>query len=138
MDTINQRQDSIIEEFSTFENWMDKYSYLIELSDDIPKLDAKYKNDTYLINGCQSRVWLNVELNNDKLNIFADSDAIIAKGIVALLIRVLDGMTPQDIYNCDLYFIEKIGLSENLTPTRANGLLSMIKRIKIFALAFIK
>lgn len=136
MDIINQRQDEIIEEFNGIDDWMDKYNYLIELSHELPPLDTKYKTDTYLIDGCQSRVWINVELNDGILNISADSDAIIAKGLVSLLVRILNGASAEEVKDCDLYFINKIGLSENLTPTRANGLLSMIKRIKMFALAF--
>lgn len=134
---IKEKQDEIIEEFEGIDDWMDKYNYLIELSRELPILDPKYKNDTYLIDGCQSRVWINATLDdNGCMRFTADSDAIIAKGLVALLLRVFDGSKPEEIVASDLYFIDKIGLSENLTPTRANGLLSMIKRIKMFALAF--
>ncbi|MFI3262634.1 MAG: SufE family protein [Rikenellaceae bacterium] len=136
MNLINQRQDEIIDEFSGIDDWMDKYNYLIELSHELPQLDPKYKTDAYLIDGCQSRVWINAEIEDGVMRISAESDAIIAKGLVALLVRVFDGVSPEEIKNADLYFIDKIGLSENLTPTRANGLLSMVKRIKMFALAF--
>ncbi|MFI3267797.1 MAG: SufE family protein [Rikenellaceae bacterium] len=138
MNLINQRQDEIIEEFSDIDDWMDKYNYLIELSHELPQLDAKYKTDAYLIDGCQSRVWINAEIVDGVMKLSAESDAIIAKGLVALLVRVFDGISPQEIKDCELYFIDKIGLSENLTPTRANGLLSMVKRIKMFALAYTK
>ncbi len=134
--TINEIQDEIIEEFSLFDDWMDKYQYLIDLSKNLPVIDDKYKSDEYLIKGCQSQVWLFAEKKDDKVVFTADSDAIITKGIISLLIRVLSNQTPQDILDCDLHFIEAIGLKENLSPTRSNGLLSMIKQMKIYALAF--
>lgn len=134
--TINEIQDEIIDEFSLFDNWMDKYQYLIDLSRQLPIIDAKYKTEEYLIKGCQSQVWLFAEMQDNKVIFTADSDAIITKGIISLLIRVLSNQTPQDILDCDLHFIEAIGLKENLSPTRSNGLLSMIKQMKIYALAF--
>lgn len=134
--TINEIQEEIIDEFSLFDDWMDKYQYLIDLSKNLPIIDNKYKTEEYLIKGCQSQVWLFAEKIDDKIVFTADSDAIITKGIISLLIRVLSNQTPEDILNCDLHFIEAIGLKENLSPTRSNGLLSMIKQIKIYALAF--
>ncbi len=133
---INTKQDEIIEEFSIFDDWMDKYNYLIELSRELPAIDPKYKTNQYLIEGCQSKVWLNAELEKGVLKFSADSDAIITKGIVALLIRVLNNQKPEDVMNVDLYFIEKIGLQQNLSPTRSNGLLAMVKQMKLYALAF--
>lgn len=134
--TINEVQDQIIEEFSAFDDWLAKYDYLIELSNQLPPIDPQYKTNEYLIKGCQSRVWLNAELQNGKVIFTADSDAIITKGIIALLIRVLSNRTPDEILDADLYFIDRIGLKENLSPTRANGLLSMIKQIRMYALAY--
>jgi cysteine desulfuration protein SufE len=134
--TINEIQDEIIEEFSDFEDWMDKYQLLIDLGSDQPPLEEKYKNEQNLIDGCQSRVWLQADMIDGKLHFQAESDALIVKGIVALLIRVLGDHTPQEILDTDLYFIEKIGLSEHLSPTRSNGLLAMIKQMKMYALAF--
>lgn len=134
--TINEIQDEIIDEFSLFDDWMDKYQYLIDLSKNLPLIDEKYKTEEYLIKGCQSQVWLFAEHTDGKILFTADSDAIITKGIVSLLIRVMSGQTPQAILDCDLHFIEAIGLKENLSPTRSNGLLSMIKQMKIYALAF--
>lgn len=136
MMTINEIQDEIIEEFSDFEDWMDKYQLLIDLGSDQPPLEEKYKNEQNLIDGCQSRVWLQADIIDGKLHFQAESDALIVKGIVALLIRVLGDHTPQEILDTDLYFIEKIGLSEHLSPTRSNGLLAMIKQMKMYALAF--
>ena len=133
---IEEIQNEIIEEFSTFEEWMDKYEYLIELGRDLPQIDSKYKTNEYLINGCQSKVWLNAELKDGKIYFTADSDAIITKGIVALLIRVLNERTPQEVMNANLFFIDKIGLTENLSPTRSNGLLAMLKQMKMFGMAF--
>ena len=133
---INEIQDEIIDEFSLFDDWMDKYQYLIDLSKNLPVIDPKYKTENYLIKGCQSQVWLFAEKKDDKIFFTADSDAIITKGIISLLIRVLSNQTPQDILDCDLHFIETIGLKENLSPTRSNGLLSMIKQMRIYALAF--
>ncbi len=134
--TINEVQDQIIEEFSAYDDWLDKYNYLIELSKQLPIIDPKYKTEEYLIKGCQSRVWLNAEMNDGKIIFSADSDAIITKGIIALLIKVLSDRTPDEILNTDLYFVDKIGLKENLSPTRANGLVSMIKQMRMYALAY--
>lgn len=134
--TINQTQDEIIEEFSLFDDWMDKYEHLIELSKNLPAIPEKYKTNEYLISGCQSKVWLQAELKDGKVVFTADSDAIITKGIIALLIRVLSGREPGEIINQDLYFIDRIGLKENLSPTRSNGLLAMVKQMKLYALAF--
>lgn len=134
--TINETQEQIIEDFSTFTEWLDKYAYLIELGKELAPYDPKYKVDQNLIQGCQSRVWLNAELVDGKVVYTADSDAIITKGIISLLIRVLSGQTPKDIIDADLYFIDKIGLRENLSPTRANGLVSMMKQMKLYAIAF--
>ena len=136
MMTLNEIQDEIIEEFSDFEDWMDKYQLLIDLGSDQPPLEEKYKNEQNLIDGCQSRVWLQADMIDGKLHFQAESDALIVKGIVALLIRVLGDHTPQEILDTDLYFIERIGLSEHLSPTRSNGLLAMIKQMKMYALAF--
>ena len=134
--TINEKQDEIIEEFSVFDDWMDKYAYLIEIGNSLEGFDDKNRVEQNLIEGCQSRVWLNGELKDGKVYFTADSDAIITKGIVALLIRVLSGHTPDEILEADLYFIEKIGLKEHLSPTRSNGLVSMIKQMRMYALAF--
>ena len=136
MMTINEIQDEIIEEFSDFEDWMDKYQLLIDLGSDQPPLEEKYKNEQNLIDGCQSRVWLQADMIDSKLHFQAESDALIVKGIVALLIRVLGDHTPQEILDTDLCLIERIGLSEHLSPTRSNGLLAMIKQMKMYALAF--
>ena len=134
--TINEAQDEIIGEFSVFDDWLDKYEYLIELSGSLPAIGEEHKNEQFLIRGCQSRVWVDAELRDGKIYFTADSDAIITKGIIALLIRVLSGRTPQEIVDSDLYFIDRIGLRENLSPTRANGLLAMIKQMKLYALAY--
>ncbi len=134
--TINQIQDQIIEEFSIFDDWMDKYSYVIDLANDIPIIDANKKIDENLINGCQSKVWLDAKFIDGKIIFSADSDAIITKGIISLLIRVLSNHTPDEIINADLYFLEKIGLRENLSPNRSNGLIAMIKQMKMYALAY--
>ncbi|MBN1652047.1 MAG: SufE family protein [Bacteroidales bacterium] len=134
--TIQEKEQDIIEEFSVFEDWMDKYNYLIELGQSLPLIDNKYRNDSYLIQGCQSRVWISAEMEDGKLILKADSDAVITKGIVYLLIHVLSGQKPEDILNADLDFLSKIGMQEHLSPTRANGLTSMIKQIKLYALAF--
>ena len=136
MKTINEIQDEIIEEFSDFDDWMDKYQLLIDMGSDQPPLDEKYKNEQNLIDGCQSRVWLQADMEGNKLHFQAESDALIVKGIVTLLIRVLNDHTPQEIMDADLYFIERIGLSEHLSPTRSNGLLAMVKQMKMYALAF--
>lgn len=134
--TTNEIQDEIIEEFSEFTEWMDKYQMLIDLGNDLDGLDAEYKNEQNLIDGCQSRVWLQCDIKDGKLVFTADSDALITKGIIALLIRVVSGHTPKEILDTDLYFIERIGLHQHLSPTRSNGLLSMVKKIKAYALAF--
>lgn len=134
--TINEIQDEIIEEFSDFDDWMDRYQLLIDLGSDEAPLDEQYKTEQNLIDGCQSRVWLQADMVDDKLHFQAESDALIVKGIVALLIRVLSDHTPQEILDADLYFIEKIGLREHLSPTRSNGLLAMMKQMKMYALAF--
>lgn len=134
--TINEAQDEVIAEFEDFTDWMDKYQMLIDLGNDLEELNAKYKNDSNLIDGCQSRVWLQCDYADGKLVFTADSDALITKGIIALLIRVLSGHTPQEILDADLYFIDKIGLRQHLSPTRSNGLLAMVKQIKSYALAY--
>ena len=134
--TINEAQDEIIGEFSVFDEWLDKYEYLIELRGSLPAIGEEHRNEQFLIRGCQSRVWVDAELRDGKIYFTADSDAIITKGIIALLIRVLSGRTPQEIVDSDLYFIDRIGLRENLSPTRANGLLAMIKQMKLYALAY--
>ena len=129
-------QDQIIEDFAVFDDWLDKYDYLIELSDSLPTMDPAHKTDEYLINGCQSRLWIDARMQDGKVYYSADSDAIITKGITALLMRVMNGRTPQQILDTDLYFIDAIGLKENLSPTRSNGLLAMIKQMRMYALAF--
>jgi cysteine desulfuration protein SufE len=134
--TIDQVQNEIISEFEVFDDWLDKYNYLIELSNDLPRIDPKYKTNEYVINGCQSKVWLKADLVDGKILFTADSDAIITKGIVSLLIRVLSGRDPSEIVDADLVFIDRIGLRENLSPTRSNGLLSMVKQMKLYALAY--
>jgi len=133
---MDKIQEEIIEEFSVYDDWLDKYDYLIELSETLPAIDGKHRTDQYVIQGCQSRVWVDAELRDGRVWFTADSDAIITKGIIALLIRVLNGRTPQDILSTELYFIDRIGLSANLSPTRANGLLAMVKQMKLYALAF--
>jgi cysteine desulfuration protein SufE len=134
--TINEIQDEIIEEFSGFDDWMDKYQLLIDLGNEQAPLDDKYKTEQNLIDGCQSRVWLQADYADGVIRFTAESDALIVKGIVALLIRVLSGHTPQEILDADLYFIEEIGLKEHLSPTRSNGLLAMVKQMRMYALAF--
>ena len=135
--TINEIQDEIIEEFSGFDDWMDKYQLLIDLGNEQEPLADKYKTEQNLIDGCQSRVWLQADLTpTGVIHFSAESDALIVKGIVALLIRVLSDHTPQEILDADLYFIEQIGLKEHLSPTRSNGLLAMVKQMKMYALAF--
>jgi cysteine desulfuration protein SufE len=136
MMNMNEIQKEIIAEFEVFEDWLDKYNYLIELSNDLPIMDPKYKTSEYLINGCQSKVWLRADLVDGKIRFTADSDAIITKGIVSLLIRVLSDRDPAEIMDTDLVFIDRIGLRENLSPTRSNGLLSMVKQMKLYALAY--
>ena len=134
--TINEIQDEIIEEFSGLDDWMDRYQLLIDLGNEQEPLDEKYKTDSNLIDGCQSRVWLQADYNSGVIHFSAESDALIVKGIVSLLIRVLSDHTPQEILDADLYFIEEIGLREHLSPTRSNGLLAMVKQMRTYALAF--
>ena len=136
MKTINELQDEVVEEFSDFDDWMDKYQMLIDLGNDLETLDDKYKTEQNLIDGCQSRVWVQCDYADGKLVFTADSDALIVKGIIALLIHVLSGHTPKEILDADLYFIDKIGLRDHLSPTRSNGLLAMVKQIKAYALAY--
>ena len=133
--TINERQDEIIEEFQDFDDWMDKYQLLIDLGSSQEPLDEKYKTESNLIDGCQSRVWLQADLVDGRLHFQAESDALIVKGIVALLIRVLNDSTPQEILDADLYFIDRIGLRDHLSPTRSNGLLARVKQMRMYALA---
>lgn len=134
--TINEAQDEVIEEFSGFTDWMDRYQMLIDLGNDLEPLDERYKTEQNLIDGCQSRVWLVCDEKEGRLYFRAESDALIVKGIVTLLIRVLSGHTPDEILDADLYFIEKIGLREHLSPTRSNGLLAMLKQMRAYAMAF--
>ena len=135
--TINEIQDEIIDEFAELDDWMDKYQMLIDLAGELPRLDERYKTDDNLIEGCQSRVWLHAERTDDGLVHFeAESDALIVGGIIALLIRVLNGHTPDEILQAELYFIDRIGLHEHLSPTRSNGLVAMVKQMRIYALAF--
>ncbi|MDO4758247.1 MAG: SufE family protein [Rikenellaceae bacterium] len=129
-------QEEIIEEFSIFDDWLDKYDYLISLSEQLPAIDPAHRTEQYLINGCQSRVWIDARTEGGKIYFSADSDAIITKGIISLLIRVMSGRTAEEILSMELYFIEAIGLEANLSPTRANGLLAMIKQMKLYAVAF--
>jgi len=136
MQSINEIQDEISDEFSFLEDWMDKYALLIELGNALSPLDEKYKNGNNLIEGCQSRVWLQADYTDGKIIFQAESDAVIVKGIVSLLIKVLSGHTPDEILNADLYFIDSIGLKEHLSPTRSNGLLAMVKQMKLYAMAF--
>lgn len=134
--TINEIQDQIIEEFSIFDDWLDKYNYIIDLAEDVPVIAEEFKIEQNLISGCQSKVWLSAELIDGKIQFKADSNAIITKGIVALLLRVFNNRAPKELIDFDLYFIDKIGLEQNLSPTRANGLLSMVKQIKLYAIAY--
>lgn len=134
--TINEAQDEIVEEFKDLDDWMDKYQLLIDMGSDLQPLDEKYKTENNLIDGCQSRVWLQADYNDGKLTFTADSDALIVKGIIALLIQVVSGHTPKEILDADLYFIDRIGLKEHLSPTRSNGLLAMVKQMRMYALAY--
>ena len=136
MITINEIQDAVLEEFSSFDDWMDKYQMLIDLGNELAPLDEKYKTESNLIDGCQSRVWLQADYADGLVSFQAESDALIVKGIVALLIRVLSDHTPQEILDADLYFIDRIGLRDHLSPTRSNGLLAMVKQMRMYALAF--
>ncbi len=134
--TINELQNEVIEEFSDFSDWMDKYQLLIDLGNELAPLDNRYKTEDNLIDGCQSRVWLQADYEDGLIRFTADSDALIVKGIIALIIRVLSGHTPDEILESELYFIDEIGLKENLSPTRSNGLLAMVKQMRIYAMAF--
>jgi len=134
--SIEEKEQEIVDEFSMFDDWMDKYEYIIEIGKDLPIIDDKYKIDENLIKGCQSRVWVHADFKDDVIQFTADSDAIITKGIIALLIRVLSNQKAEDILKADLKFIDAIGLQDHLSPTRANGLLGMIKQIKTYALAY--
>lgn len=134
--TIDEKQNEIIAEFADIEDWMDRYGYIIDLGNALPPIDEKYRTPNHLIEGCQSRVWLNAELRDGKVVYTADSDAIIVKGIISLLIDVLSEHTPDEILNADLRFIDEIGLSSHLSPTRSNGLLAMVKQMRLYALAF--
>lgn len=134
--TINETQDEIIDEFSDIEDWMDKYQMIIDLGSEQPPIKPEYKTDSNLIDGCQSRVWLQADLIDGKVHFQAESDALIVKGIVALLVRVLSNHTPDEILDSDLYFINRIGLQEHLSPTRSNGLVAMVKKMRMYALAF--
>jgi cysteine desulfuration protein SufE len=136
MMTIKEQQDRIIEDFEVFGDWMEKYEYIIQLGKDLPLIDPKYKTDDNLIRGCQSKVWLHAELEDGKLVFSADSDAVITKGLVGLVIQVLSGHTPKDIAEAEIYFIDAIGLTSHLSPTRSNGLLSMLKQIKMYAIGY--
>lgn len=134
--TINETQDELIADFSLMENWMDKYEYIIQLGKELPLIDEKYKTSDHLIKGCQSQVWLHTEMVDGKLIFTADSDAVITKGLISLMVNVLSNHTPREINEADLYFIEAIGLTSHLSPTRSNGLLSMLKQMKMYAFAF--
>lgn len=134
--TIAEIQEEIVEEFEMFDDWMQRYEYMIELGKSLPLIDDAYKIEDNLIKGCQSKVWVHADLEGDRLSFTADSDAIITKGIIAILIRVLSGQKPKDIIEADMEFIDKIGLKDHLSPTRANGLVSMIKQLKLYAVAY--
>ena len=134
--TIKETQEEIIEEFALFDEWMDKYEHIIELGKDLPLIDEQYKTEDNLIKGCQSRVWLHAELIDGKIIFTADSDAIITKGIIALMIRVFSHHSPKEIADAELFFIDQIGLKEHLSPTRSNGLVAMVKQIKVYSIAF--
>ena len=134
--TINEIQDEIIEEFSAFDDWMDKYALLIEFGNSLAPLDDKYKTESNLIEGCQSRVWLQADYSDGLIHFQGESDAVIVKGIVSLLIKIISGHTPDEILNADLYFVDKIGLKEHLSPTRSNGLVAMLKQMRLYAMAF--
>lgn len=134
--TINDKQDILIEEFDGLDDWMDRYSIIIDMGNSLPPIDEQLKTPQHLIEGCQSRVWLNAELIDGHIQFTADSDAIIVKGIISMLVRVLNGHTPAEVLGTDLYFIDRIGLAEHLSPTRSNGLLAMVKQIRAYALAF--
>ena len=134
--TVNETQDKIIDEFSAFDDWLDKYNLLIDMGKEVPAIDPKFKVKDFLIEGCQSKVWLHPEFNDGKITFTADSDTIITRGIVSLLIKVLSGKTPDEIISAELFFIDRIGLRQNLSPTRSNGLLSMVRQMKLYAMAY--
>lgn len=134
--TINEIQDDIIEEFIIFDDWMDRYGYLIDLGNEMSEMEANRKSEQTLIEGCQSKVWIDAEMDGETIKFFAESDAVIVKGIVALLLRVFSGQPVKDVATADLYFIERIGLSNHLSPTRSNGLVSMVKQMKLYAIAY--
>jgi cysteine desulfuration protein SufE len=134
--SINEAQDEVVDSFSMFDDWMDKYEYIIQLGKELPVIDEQYKTEDHLIKGCQSKVWLHAALRDGKIWFTADSDALITKGLVSLVIQILSGHTPKEIVDADLYFMEKIGLQSHLSPTRANGLLSMLKQMKNYGIAF--
>lgn len=136
MSSIQEIQNEIVEEFAMFDDWMERYEYMIELGKTLPLIDDKYKTDEYIIKGCQSKVWVHADMEKGKVAFTADSDAIITKGIIAILIRTFSGQPPMEILDADTSFIDKIGLKEHLSPTRANGLVSMIKQIKLYAIAY--
>jgi len=136
MSSIQEIQNEIVEEFAMFDDWMERYEYMIELGKTLPLIDEKYKTDEYIIKGCQSKVWVHADMEEGKVAFTADSDAIITKGIIAILIRTFSGQPPMEILDADTSFIDKIGLKEHLSPTRANGLVSMIKQIKLYAIAY--
>ena len=136
MQTLQEVKEELVSEFELFDDWMDKYNYIIELGKELPMIDAQYKTSEFLIEGCQSQVWLHADYQDGKIVFSADSDAIITKGIVNLLIRVFSGRTPQEIIDDDLSYLDEIGLKEHLSPTRSNGLASMIKQVKMYAVAF--
>ncbi|WP_018614150.1 SufE family protein [Segetibacter koreensis] len=135
--TINEKQDQIIEDFELFNDWMEKYEYIIQLGKDLPLINAQYKTDDNLIKGCQSRVWLHADYQDGKLFFTADSDALITKGLVSMVVQVLSGHTPKEIADADIYFVDAIGLRSHLSSTRSNGLLSMLKQMKIYAIAYL-
>lgn len=134
--SVNEIQDTIIEEFSVFEDWMDKYNLLMDYGKDLEEIDPRYKVKDYLIEGCQSKVWLYAEYDSEKIRFTADSDALITRGIVALLVKILSNRTPDEIISANLYFIDEVGLRQNLSPTRSNGLSSMVKQMKLYAMAY--
>lgn len=136
MQTIQEIQEEIVDEFSMFDDWMQRYEYMIDLGKSLPLIEEQYKTDEYIIKGCQSKVWVHADMENEKIRFTADSDAIITKGIIAILIRAFSGQSPQNIIDADTAFIDEIGLKEHLSPTRANGLVSMIKQIKLYAVAY--
>lgn len=135
--TINEKQDAIVEDFELFSDWMEKYEYIIQLGKDLPLIDEPYKTEENLIRGCQSKVWLHADYKEGKLYFTADSDALITKGLVSMVVNVLSGQAPKDIVDAEIYFIDKIGLRNHLSPTRSNGLLSMLKQIKMYAVAYL-